>query len=193
MQQHHSPNNDINGLVLAGGYSRRMGTDKGLIVYHERPQREFLWELLARQCRAVYISCRADQNVPAHLNPIIDAYDIPGPLNGILSAFSLNASTAWLAIAVDMPFVNDQAIEALLSGRDKTKVATCFRSPQTQQPEPLLTLWEPAAYPLLQKFAEERNVSPREFLKRHPVKLIEPPDERMLLNFNCPDDRHRHK
>ena len=184
---------NINGLVLAGGYSRRMGTDKGLMIYNERPQREFLLELLARHCSEVYISCRAEQNVPAHLNPIIDAYNMPGPLNGILSAFRSNATAAWLTIAVDMPFVNDQAIETLLSSRDETKVATCFHNPKTQQPEPLLTLWETMAYPLLQKFAERGNVSPREFLKTHPVKLIEPPDERILINFNSPEDRHTYE
>ena len=180
---------DINGLILAGGYSTRMGTDKALLVYNGTPQREFLFDLLSRHCRAVHVSCREDQNVPAHFNPIIDACNIPGPLNGILTAFTSNANTAWLTVAVDMPFVNDEAIEALLSNRDKTKVATCFRSAQTQQPEPLLTVWERTAYPLLLAYANEGNISPREFLKTHPVNLIEPPNDRILMNFNSPDDR----
>lgn len=184
---------DTNGLILAGGYSTRMGTDKALLVYNGTPQREFLFGLLGRHCRAVHVSCRADQNVPAHLNPILDAYNITGPLNGILSAFMSKANIAWLAIAVDMPFINDHAIEALLASRDKTKLATCFRNPQTQQPEPLLTVWETTAYPLLLKFAEEGNISPRDFLMKHPVNLIEPPDERILISFNSPEDRHRYK
>ena len=179
------------GLILAGGYSRRMGTDKGLLVYNETPQREFLFGLLQRRCAAVYTSCRMDQNVPAHLNPISDAFNIPGPLNGILSAFKFDASQAWLTVAVDMPFVNDEAIKALLTNRDETKFATCFRNPETQQPEPLLTIWETTAYPFLLKHAEEGNISPRDFLNKHAVNVVEPPDERILLNFNSPEDRQR--
>ena len=31
-------------------------------------------------------------------------------------------------------------------------------------------------------------LSPREFLKRHPVKMINPPDDRILKNVNYPGD-----
>ena len=186
---HSQTTMDINGLILAGGYSTRMGTDKGLLVYHDRPQREFLFNLLTRHCRAVYVSCRTEQHVPLHLNPIIDFYDLPGPLNGIMSAFRLNANTAWLTIAVDMPYINDETIEVLLSRRDRTKLATCFYNPQTNQPEPLLSLWESEAHSFLMKFVDAGNFSPRDFLKRHPVNLITPPDERILMNFNSPEDR----
>jgi molybdopterin-guanine dinucleotide biosynthesis protein A len=155
------------------------------------PQREYLFGLLQRHCAAVHTSCRADQNVPAHLNPVLDAFNISGPLNGVLSAFKFNADTPWLAVAIDMPFVNDHAIEALLAGRDETKLATSFINPKIHQPEPLLTIWERAAYPLLLKFAEQGNISPRDFLKTHSIKLIEAADERILVNFNSPEDRRR--
>ncbi|HRF41341.1 MAG TPA: NTP transferase domain-containing protein, partial [Saprospiraceae bacterium] len=37
----------LRGLVLAGGKSVRMGSDKGLMEYHGKPQREFTADLLA--------------------------------------------------------------------------------------------------------------------------------------------------
>jgi hypothetical protein len=39
-------------------------------------------------------------NIPAELNPLPDAYEIEGPLNGILSAFKLDAAAPWLVIAL---------------------------------------------------------------------------------------------
>lgn len=162
-----------------------MGTDKGLLVYHGRPQREFLFALLKKYCVGVHTSCREDQGIPEELHPLADRFHMSGPLNGILSAFH-HKHTAWLTVAIDMPFVNDGTIELLIAGRDSTRLATCFYNRETKQPEPLLTIWERQAYPFLLKFAHTGNISPRDFLRTHPVKMIDPPDDKVLLNINYP-------
>ena len=51
----------LNGLVLAGGKSQRMGEDKGQINYHGKPQREYLYDLLNGFTESTYMSCRPDQ------------------------------------------------------------------------------------------------------------------------------------
>jgi len=43
----------INGLILAGGKSKRMGQDKGSINYYGKPHREFLAELIAPFCKVI--------------------------------------------------------------------------------------------------------------------------------------------
>lgn len=182
-----TPAPPVYGLVLAGGHSRRMGTDKSLLHYHGLPQREFLFQLLKKYCDAVFLSCRKEQHVPANLNPLFDTLELAGPLNGILSAFQYK-NTSWLVIAIDMPFVDDPAIETLFINRDRTKIATCYFNRETRQPEPLLTIWESGAYAHLVAFVQNGNVSPREFLKTHPVNMINPPDDRILMNVNSPGD-----
>ena len=163
-----------------------MGTDKSLLVYNGKPQREYIFECLEECCAKVFTSCRKDQYVPLHLNPLPDGFDFSGPLNGILSAFSFKPDASWLVVAVDMPFVTSAVLQLLISNRDKHKLATCFFNPETQQPEPLLTVWEDKAYSYLMKFAENGSISPRDFLKSHPVKMIQPPDEKILRNVNYP-------
>ena len=54
-------NNDIMGLVLAGGRSQRMGMDKGMLQYHGKPQREYLYEQLEPICSRVFLSIRPEQ------------------------------------------------------------------------------------------------------------------------------------
>lgn len=51
----------MNALILAGGRSTRMGTDKSLLTYHHQPQWRYLYELLTPYCSTVFVSCRADQ------------------------------------------------------------------------------------------------------------------------------------
>lgn len=178
----------INGLVLAGGYSTRMGCDKGMLSYREgMPQRDYLFRLLGRYCSDVFTSCRKEQALPEGLNPLYDAYPIQGPLNGILSAFRYRRA-AWLVVAVDMPFVDDSAIEALITNRDSYACATCFFNNERNAAEPLAALWEPVALPLLVQFAEQGGRSPSKFLATHRVRMVDPPDPRMLLNINSPAD-----
>ena len=90
----------MNALILIGGKSSRMGTDKGLLNYHGKPQREYLFDLAKKYCTEVYFSCRAEQQFSEQ--SIIDTYSL-GPMGGILSAFDFNPNTAWLVVACDMP------------------------------------------------------------------------------------------
>lgn len=166
-----------------------MGTDKSLLEYKGKPQREYLFGLLSKFCSHVFTSCRKDQDVPPALNPIVDFYSFPGPINGILSAFHAHPNTSWLILAVDMPFVDEIVLALLLKHRDKSKVATCFLHSPDEFPEPLLTLWEPSAYPLLLDFAQSRNLSPRAFLEQSDIKTIQAPNEKILLNINYPEDK----
>ena len=165
-----------------------MGRDKALLNYHGKPQREFLFTLLGKYCAKVFTSCRLDQQIPKHLNPLVDKFHFKGPLNGILSAFQDFPNNRWLIVAVDMPHINEATIEKLIRESDQTKLATCFLNLQENLPEPLLTLWEPGAYSLLMKFVKNGNISPREFLKANSILTLEVPDDKILLNVNYPDE-----
>src|SRR5438046_2730691 len=93
----------LNGLVLAGGRSVRMGTDKGVISWHGKEQRYYMADLLRPLCRDVFISCRAGQQL--QMDPgyetIIDAFPGLGQFGAILSAFGEQKNAAWLVVACD--------------------------------------------------------------------------------------------
>lgn len=181
------------GLVLAGGRSTRMGEDKGQLQYNGLPQREYVFRLLAPFCSRVFVSCRQEQQVPSHLNPLPDRYQIESPLNGILTAFSLYPDVNWLTVPVDMPLVDHSLLQFLLSQRSKQAVATCFFDSDNQKPEPLLVFWEAKAGPLLLDFFENGGVSPREFLIKFSTHCVQAPDVRYLMNLNTPEEHDRFK
>jgi molybdopterin-guanine dinucleotide biosynthesis protein A len=178
----------IYGLVLAGGRSSRMGRDKGLIVYNDKPQREYIADLLRKFCAQVYVSCKTREYIPAELNPLPDQFELESPLNGILSAFRKNDTVAWLTVPVDMPYVDEAALAYLLNQRDTNKMATCFVDSDGKHPEPLLALWEARAAAPLKKYYESGGISPREFLKQQNILLLQPPDKRIYQNINTPDE-----
>ncbi|MBX2962557.1 MAG: molybdenum cofactor guanylyltransferase [Cyclobacteriaceae bacterium] len=174
----------INGLILAGGKSSRMGTDKALIDYHGKPQREYLFDLLSKYCAQVYLSCKEAAHVPPQLNPLPDHYDLNTPLNGILSAFNFNPATAWLTVPVDMPLIDAETIKYLIDHRNPEKIATCFWDSTGKLPEPLLALWETSANNLLSDYYTNSGFSIREFLCHHPVNMVTATTPNWLKNIN---------
>lgn len=74
----------LNGLVLAGGKSQRMGNPKDKINWHGKEQRYFAADLLAPFCNEVFISCRKDQleNFDPNYNALTDTFLNMGPSGG---------------------------------------------------------------------------------------------------------------
>lgn len=178
----------INGLILSGGQSSRMGQDKGLIAYHGKPQREHLTELLRKFCNNVFVSCKRASGVPEDLHPLYDRFELDSPLNGILSAFQHDPTGAWLTVPIDMPLVDEAVLHYLVVHRDPRKLATCFYDSDGKNPEPLLAIWESAAAAPLQEFHRKGNISPRKFLQEHDVNLLTPPVPGLHRNINTPEE-----
>ncbi|MGI4738383.1 MAG: NTP transferase domain-containing protein [Janthinobacterium lividum] len=183
----------LRGLVLAGGLSQRMQTDKGRLHYGTtgREQREVAAGLLAEVCQDVFISCRADQSaeLPAGLQPLPDTFLGLGPLGGILSAFRNDPNAAWLVLACDLPFLTAGTLRELVAGRQPGRLATAFRSPGGEFPEPLITIFEPRAYPELLRFLGLGYSCPRKMLINSDVEVLPTPGGEALRNVNTPDER----
>lgn len=171
----------MNGLILIGGKSSRMGTDKSLLNYHGISQREYLFQLLSRCCSAVYFSSREEQGLSENVIP--DTLAI-SPISGILSAFEKNAQTAWLILACDMPLVTEANLRYLIGHRNPEKIATAFYNPEINAPEPLITIYEPEAYPLLIDYIKAGHKSPKVFLQHNDVQLIYTEEKNFLKNVN---------
>ncbi|SHI38173.1 Molybdopterin-guanine dinucleotide biosynthesis protein A [Hymenobacter daecheongensis DSM 21074] len=186
-QLHQPP---LRGLVLAGGQSQRMQTDKGRLRYHGQEQREYAASLLANVCTDVHVSCRPDQvaDLPAGLLPLPDRFLHLGPLGGILSALQTDPNAAWLVVACDLPFLSEATLRHLVQHRNSAKVATAFQSPENEFPEPLITIWEPRSYGVLLRFLGLGYSCPRKALINSDVELLAAPDPNELRNVNTPEE-----
>lgn len=181
----------LNGLILIGGKSRRMGTPKEKMVWHDKLQREYLADLLAPYCAQVCFSCRPEQCAELGQQPfpvLPDAHLDIGPMGGILSAFESDTHSAWLVLACDLPFVNEQALKQLIAHRDSSKMVTAFRNPINGLPEPLIAIWEPQSYRTLQEVATAGNYALRQALDNMPVQILTPADPTILFNVNTPQE-----
>ena len=179
----------LNGLVLAGGKSQRMGRDKGALEYYNKPHREYLADILNKSVNQVFISCRKNQDelIESRYKKVYDTFDGLGPYGAILSAFREQPNHAWFTIACDLPHLDKKTMKQLVASRNPSKLATCFHNPETKFPEPLITIWEPRAYPVLLEFLSQGYSCPRKVLINTDIEEIEMKDPIHMLNANDPD------
>ena len=178
----------INGLILTGGKSSRMGNNKAHISYHGKPQHEYLFELLTPFCDKVYTSCKAIDDFSERFNSLADQFDFESPLNGIASAIQKDSTKAWLSVPVDMPLINEEVIQLLVENRNADKVATCFLDSTGKSPEPLLAIWEIHGFDRLLDYQKRGGISPKEFLTQHEPNRLIIPHPKYLLNINSREE-----
>lgn len=179
----------LNGLVLAGGKSVRMGFDKTTIEWHGKEQREYMADLLKEICTDIFISCRADQQQEINnYKTIADTFTGLGPYGAILSAFRENPDAAWLVVASDLPLIDKATLQYLKDYRNPSAVATTFESPHDGLPEPLITIWEPKAYAILLSFLAQGYSCPRKALRNNNVHIIKAQHPEKLMNVNTEEE-----
>lgn len=183
----------IYGLALAGGESLRMGQDKGLLDYHGKPQREYLAALLSENCEKTFLSCRPQQLMDTSYPILADTFLNLGPFGAILSAFRQYPNAAWLVAACDLPLLDKATVQQLLKNRNPSKLATAFQNPETQLPEPLITIWEPKAYPVLLQFLGQGYSCPRKVLIHNDIELLQIEQPNALQNVNTPEEMEKVK
>ena len=185
----------LNGLVLAGGRSKRMGKDKGAIQWNGKEQRYSAADLLKKYCKAVYISCRQEQKneILSEYHTLTDSFLDLGPYGGILSALRAERDKAWLVVACDLPLLDEETISYLIKNRNTDHIATTFESPHDGLPEPLITIWEPKSYPVLLDFLGRGYTCPRKVLINSDKTILQPPISHALMNVNTPEDAKKAK
>ncbi len=103
-----SGNSGVTGIVLAGGKSSRMGTDKAELIFHGIPLAR--WQ--AEKLRGLGLK----QVLISGNGPKMISDDIPdkGPLGGLYTALRRANGKQCLVIPVDTPLIPEQILEALL-------------------------------------------------------------------------------
>ncbi|MGB0892734.1 MAG: NTP transferase domain-containing protein [Flavobacteriaceae bacterium] len=181
IKEHIAP---VKGLVLVGGKSTRMGTDKSQLDYHGKPQKEHVKELLESNNIETFYSVESNSN---KTDEIHDTFLNLGPFGGICSAFQKDPNSAWLVLATDVPFVNSELIQLLLQKRNPSKIATAIKGKGKEFPEPLITIYEPKAYTKLLHYLAQGYSCPRKMLINSDIEIIEVNDA-LIRNVNTPEE-----
>jgi len=189
-----TPAAPLRGLVLAGGRSSRMGSDKASLVHPDGRTLAVRCRdlLLEAGCENVVISLRHDQEIPVGLGNVEIVRDPEGesggPMTGIVSGMRQHPGADWLILACDLPRLDLKTLSHLIASRQPEEKFLAYRSEFDDLPEPLCTLYTHASLPLMEEALAENFRYPRKILVRHGCRLLEPVTPRALDNANTPVD-----
>lgn len=181
----------LNGLVLTGGLSKRMGEDKALLRFEGKTLVQRTLDLLGSVCPEVFVSARPGQRSLAEVAgaPILeDRFLGIGPLGGILSAMTARPGAAWLVVACDLPRLDHLTLRTLIAERSPMKVATAFAGEADGMPEPLCAIYEPRALTRIFEFLGLGYQCPRKMLMNSNVRMVGLPRDGALANMNSRED-----
>jgi molybdopterin-guanine dinucleotide biosynthesis protein A len=102
-------------VLIAGGESRRMGTDKTTFVFRGKPLWQVQLETLQKlRPKEIFVSARIDP--PWRNEDVFFVADIPpsrGPLSGLAASMNGMSTSHLLALAIDMPWMSNKYLEFL--------------------------------------------------------------------------------
>lgn len=136
---------ETTGLILAGGQSRRYGSDKALAVAGGVPFVRLAYDALAAHAGAVLVATGPTARAyPVPARAVLDGVADGGPLAGLCAGLGA-ARTPWLlAVAVDLPALTAGALAPLLAA-DATGADAVVARDGDGRRQPVCALWRVAA------------------------------------------------
>lgn len=187
----------LSGVVLTGGKSRRMGTDKALITVAGQTILERTLAILSTLSNDVMVvGSRAEYHglgVPVHE----DMYPETGPLGGIATALFHAQHEHLLVVSCDLPFLNRNVLQAMaMLPRDYDVLAPRHFSEERRiQFEPLHAIYASTCRSAIVAQIEAGRLSLHAFLQHVRVRVPDvdllhryDPHGRSFMNVNTPED-----
>ncbi|MFZ4797293.1 MAG: molybdenum cofactor guanylyltransferase [Bacteroidia bacterium] len=180
--------NNLIGLVLCGGKSARMQTDKAFIQYHHLPQAFYLYEQINTICEQVFLSCNQTQveRIDAQYPIIVDdtKYENNGPICAILSALEIHKNKSFLVLACDYPLLTFDDILKLKTVWENGDSSVSFYNNETNFREPLLAIYHQNDLEKLVQFYNKGNTSLQYFLNEINAKKINAKSNKSLTSID---------
>ncbi len=181
---------DVEGFILVGGASSRMGRDKSRLVLGKQTVVERITLALSQVVTNVRI-------VGSRMNGFSSVADVHkhwGPLGGIHAAL-LAATTEWsLIVACDLPFVTHDLFDRLIQFCDESNEAV-VPVQDDSRPQPLCALYRRSCLTAAEVSIAKGEHSPRALLDKVATRYVEFSElsdlagsEHFFLNVNTPEN-----
>ncbi len=179
-------NEEITGIILAGGKSTRMGIDKSNLLFRGKRLIEYPYELMREKCQKIIISTNTSSLKLPGVSYVPDNYKDIGPLAGLEAGLRLS-DTRWnFVLPCDMPFVNSELFSVMqdeLDGYD-------YIVPQTADGKvtPLAGFFNRNILNVIVQQIKSGDYKAGNLLKRLKVKYFHTTNNLVTVNFNTLND-----
>lgn len=178
-------------LILCGGLSSRMGTDKGLLPYKGQPMLQHVLGAVAPLDLPVWLST-GDACYERFGYPLIaDEFPEKGPLGGLYSGLKNSGCGRMLVLACDTPYLTVDLLRLLLQEqKNEDALAPSFQG----KTHPLTAVYHCNIMPLALRHLESGNYRMMSLCDAVNCRILDLSDHpvaqngKVFLNMNTPED-----
>lgn len=161
---------EIEVFILAGGKSRRMGMDKGLVHYNGQPMIAHILKVMEEfELKISIISSNPDYLKFG--KPVLqDLIPDKGPMGGLYTALTYSRASMVLLIACDMPVINREAVESLFT---YSEIGSITIARDAEQISPLFACYPKSLLSNVKEAVLTDHLKMQDFVKKQKHKIVD--------------------
>lgn len=182
--------NQVSAILLAGGLSSRMGTDKALLHFQGATLLEWQLRKLNRLgIEDILLSGREVSN--GAVCCVLDEFPRCGPLGGIYTCLKRARAPNCLVISVDTPLVPEQVLSELIEAHQGSQARITILTHGSKW-EPLIGVYDSGLWREAEPILRSGSMAVRRLLQKVEFEtFLCTEDDSLFCNCNTPQDYER--
>lgn len=162
--------NKVTGILLAGGMSQRMGTEKGNIKIGASFLYQYALQVLEKLCDEVLISTCKESLFQENHPLVCDEIPGIGPMGGIYTCLKRSSNELNVVLSYDMPLVKTALISHLLKESHHHEIV--LPSLEKNRPEPLCGIYRKETVFIFEKLISAKSYAVHRAIQLANSKII---------------------
>lgn len=180
---------NITLIILAGGKSSRMGTDKALLKYNGKTFVQILHDNLKELFTDVIISSNNPKVKINDAKTISDKIKDIGPIGGIYSCLTVSNTNKNFIVSVDTPFVSPSLTSTIISLSEGYDISVVKHKNKVN---PIIGIYSKSVLPIVEQEIKANNYKMMMFLEKTKHQILDVNNYKNdLKNINTIDDFYK--
>lgn len=170
--------------ILCGGKSCRMQSEKGLVLYQNKPFIEHIIDAVLPISRNIQLITNTSDYDYLEYTKIKDIVLDKGPIGGIYTALANSESELNLILSCDIPLISTEILLELIQKHNENIEVSVFSD--AKKTHPLIGIYSKKIIPIIEKSIEENDLKMMHLLSKvsHQVVYLEENKSYYLQNIN---------
>jgi molybdopterin-guanine dinucleotide biosynthesis protein A len=179
---------DITGIVLSGGKSKRMGNDKAIVQFDGKTFIQHSIDALTPLSNTVFIVSNSSEHDAFNIKRFNDIIENSGPLAGIYTGLYYSKTPYNIILSCDIPLIHNSVLEQLITQYSDEYDVVLVKSKQKTMP--LIALYHKRCLDMCLRllYSGEKRLS--EFINQLHSRtiILEQNLEKHTANINTPHE-----
>lgn len=181
--------NKITAILLAGGKSERMGTDKGLLDLNGKSFIKHICDALQPIVGSNILIVSANKKYDSlGFSRVEDIIENKGPVGGLYTALMESKTKVNLVLSIDVPLVSTELLHWLVENHDETYMVTQTKS--GDKTNPLIGIYDRSMRIVFGEHMAAKQLKLRQVLEDVKHRTLEVPEKwaDQLQNINTKEE-----